>query len=299
MHREGSIELLHLALDYFEHTGDKAEFAASILPLAVAVTDYVETYYGRNTTDGTVDVWPTQSLEGYRPGSFPPTRDNCVQNDMPWVAGLHAVLPRLLSVAAQNGVDSAQTSKWSALLDALPPLPTTQPSGPAGPRFAAAQTPYPPHAVLGGSEQPYMYPVHPYRLATVLKGGTLHDTAVRTIESACGAPTCISYGTGWQQGVMNVALLGLAPQAMAAVTDRASTTPDSGVRFPAFLPSMQDFRPNEDHLSNMRAALQCVTGIALTPTERHLLVAGSNGFLLCSLGCTHVEMCIGARGLSL
>ena len=37
---------------------------------------------------------------GYRPGSFPPTRDNCVRDDMPWTAGLHAVLPRLLRVAA-------------------------------------------------------------------------------------------------------------------------------------------------------------------------------------------------------
>ena len=30
------------------------------------------------------------------------------------------------------------------------------------------------------------------------------------------------------------------------------------MRFPAYLPSMQDFRPNEDHLSNMRTALQAM-----------------------------------------
>jgi hypothetical protein len=51
----------------------------------VAVTDFVASYYGRTSSSGggQLDVWPTQSLEGYRPGSFPPTRANTIQNDMP------------------------------------------------------------------------------------------------------------------------------------------------------------------------------------------------------------------------
>ena len=36
LHREGSVELILLALDYYEHTEDDAEFALSILPLATA-----------------------------------------------------------------------------------------------------------------------------------------------------------------------------------------------------------------------------------------------------------------------
>ena len=47
---------------------------------------------------------------------------------------------------------------------------------------------------------------------------------------------------------MNVALLGLRELAAAAVLDHAAT-PTGDMRFPAYLPSMQDFRPNEDHLS--------------------------------------------------
>ena len=43
IHREGSIELLHLALDYYEHTLDKEEFATSILPLATEVLNFVST----------------------------------------------------------------------------------------------------------------------------------------------------------------------------------------------------------------------------------------------------------------
>lgn len=33
LHREGSVELLMLALDYYDHTEDKIEFGTSILPL--------------------------------------------------------------------------------------------------------------------------------------------------------------------------------------------------------------------------------------------------------------------------
>ena len=63
LHREGSMELIMLALDYFEHTGDTAELQASILPIAVAVTDFVRSYFGRSS-EGQLEIWPTQSLEG-------------------------------------------------------------------------------------------------------------------------------------------------------------------------------------------------------------------------------------------
>ena len=110
--------LHRLGLDFYDHTEDTAEFADSILPLAVAVTDFVGSYYGRTAT-GQLEIWPTQSLEGYRPGAFPPTADNTVRNDMPWTAGLHAVLPRLLRVARENAVPASQVAKWQALLDIL------------------------------------------------------------------------------------------------------------------------------------------------------------------------------------
>ena len=124
-------------------------------------------------------------------------------------------------------------------------------------RFAAAQTPYPPQAVLGGSEQPYLYPVHPYRLATVMTGGELLAVGQNTVcyNASAERQPAVGFGTGWQQGVMNVALLGLRDLAAEAVYERAATS-SGDMRFPACLPNMQDFRPNEDHLSNMRSALQ-------------------------------------------
>jgi len=150
-----------------------------------------------------------------------------------WVAGLHAVLPRLLRVAVDSslGVNNAQQAKWRALLSSLPPLPTST-SG-SETLFVAAQEPYPPHAVLGGTEQPFMYAVHPYRLATVCNGGVDLDIGRRTM-----AETKDKIGDGWYQGVMNAALLGLRDVAAAAVLKHAST-PNVAMRFPAYLPSMQ------------------------------------------------------------
>ena len=249
LHREGSVELLMLALDYYDYTLDKKEFQISILPLGVAITDFVRTYYGR-TASGLVDIWPTQSLEGYRPGGFPPTHNNTVRNDQPWVSGLHAVLPRLIRIAIDNNVSAEQILKWHELLSILPPLPVHS-NGSSDYVFTAAQTPYPPHSQLGGSEQPYMYPVHPYRLATVMNGGELLNIGRQTMISTGKS----NFGHGWQQGVMNVALLGWGEMAAEAVLQRALTQ-SGAMRFPTYLPSMQDFRPNEDHLSNMRSALQ-------------------------------------------
>ena len=60
-----------LGLDYYDHTQDKAEFKLSILPLCIAVTDFVSSYYDRSSS-GKLDVWPTQSLEGCRPGVLEP-----------------------------------------------------------------------------------------------------------------------------------------------------------------------------------------------------------------------------------
>ena len=160
------------------------------------------------------------------------------------------MLPRLIRIATENNVSAVQIVKWQKLLSILPPLPIHD-DGNAGSIFTAAQTPYPPHSQLGGSEQPYMYPVHPYRLATVMNGGILLQIGRQTMISAGKS----NFGRGWQQGVMNVALLGWGEMAAEAVLQRALTQ-SGDMRFPAYLPSMQDFRPNEDHLSNMRSALQ-------------------------------------------
>ena len=97
----------------------------------------------------------------------------------------------------------------------------------------------------------------PCRLATVTTGGELLAVGQNTVcyNASAERQPAVGFGTGWQQGVMNVALLGLRDLAAEAVYERAATS-SGDMRFPACLPNMQNFRPNEDHLSNMRSALQ-------------------------------------------
>lgn len=265
IHRLGSIELIMLGLDYWDHTQDQSEFNTSILPLSTAVLEWVRTYFGRTST-GQLDIWPTQALEGYY-AKFPPNRQNIITNDMPMVAGLRSVIPRLLLAARENDVPQSQIETWQALYDILPPLPTTTVPAKDPTRgnvtvFTAAQLPYAPNASHGGSEVPMDYPIHPFRLATVMYNLTNNTspTGLPDDPVQVGRDTIVSgHGddgdTGWQQKVMNLAYLGLAKEAYDEVVAHAQTSSED-MRFPAYLPNMQDFRPNVDHLSNMRTAVQ-------------------------------------------
>ena len=60
---------------------------------------------------------------------------------------------------------------------------------------------------------------------------------------------------GWQQGVMNAALLGLAHDAMAMALQRAWLEPAPGARWIGFSQHLQDSEPSADHLATMNSAL--------------------------------------------
>ena len=262
LHRVGSIELLMIGLDFWEHTLDEEEWSVSILPLATAVMNWVDSYFPRRGSNGMMDIFPTQALEGFQcnVGLAVPIEEgvngNCVNNDMPIVAGLHAVLPRLLLAGAENGVPDTCLAQWRKILAALPPLPmkalkngTKSIEG-----FAAAQLPWAKNVHdVPGSETPQMYAVHPYRLASMM--GSLGAKGVAAGRATLAFGGGDNGNTGWKQTPANAALLGLADIAMTEIVERA-TVSSAPMRFPAFLPSMQDMRPNEDHLSVMRIALQ-------------------------------------------
>jgi hypothetical protein len=120
-HREGGLELSLLALDWFAHTGDLAYFQRTLLPQIEAYVDYYAQHFG-NDADGRLDIFPGQALETWQCKTTPPSRADCVTNPMPEVAGLHAVLPRLLGFNS-SVVPAATLAKWAALRARVPPLP--------------------------------------------------------------------------------------------------------------------------------------------------------------------------------
>jgi hypothetical protein len=68
-------------------------------------------------------------------------------------------------------------------------------------------------------------------------------------------PLAYSSNSGWNQGIMDAALLGITPTAKSMVVSRADTGPAPGYRFPAFAPHEQDYEPSADHYANMNSAV--------------------------------------------
>jgi alpha-L-fucosidase 2 len=131
-HFTGSLELSLMALDLYDDTQSEADLQA-YLPLVSAVVEGFRQRFPNRDANGKVDFWPAQALEtwecknwtggmenGARVGA--PTRASCVTNPSTDIAGLMAVLPRLLALP-NDTTTATQRSGWAVHLAALPPLP--------------------------------------------------------------------------------------------------------------------------------------------------------------------------------
>jgi hypothetical protein len=65
--------------------------------------------------------------------------------------------------------------------------------------------------------------------------------------------------TDWSQGVFQAALLGLVPQAVGLLTQRALSPPAPGYSWPGFAPAYHDYAP----VSELFAGLQTATNFML------------------------------------
>ena len=92
------------------------------LPHHVWSRYYREHYPGINTTTNKTHIFPSQSLETWQCPDIPPVASNCVTNPTPDIAGLRAVLPRLLKLPAHL-TTAAQRAAWGKQLSPLPELP--------------------------------------------------------------------------------------------------------------------------------------------------------------------------------
>ena len=88
----------------------------------VLYIDYYASHF-KDGPDGRLDIFPSQALETWQCTEMPPTRGSCVTNPMPKVAGLQALLPRLLALNETIVPDSGTRAKWQALAKRVPELP--------------------------------------------------------------------------------------------------------------------------------------------------------------------------------
>ncbi|TAH38580.1 MAG: LamG domain-containing protein [Planctomycetota bacterium] len=216
-------ELVALMLDYQDYAGDDEFLQRELLPMAEPVLRYFES---RFLKEGRLVVQPTQALE---------THWYEVINDMPSVAGLHAVLPRLLAREPR--------AEWQRLLAALPPLPVVERDGA---RVLAAAERF--QATRQNCETPELYALWPFRLYGI--GRPRLEEARRAYERRHDR-----FSAGWPQDGQFAALLGLTEEARANLLAKAGNS-HPAMRFPALWGPNFDWCPDQCHGANLMLTLQ-------------------------------------------
>ena len=227
------LELLMLMLDYYDYTLDAAFVDEYIQPMAEEILKYFGSRF-INSVTGKLEINPTQAIETFQQN---------VTNDTPCIAGLHAVLPRLMKLPVNDHL----TTICEKLLDALVPIPTCVKNGAAV--LDNAQT-YDNIAV--NVENPELYPIFPFNLM-----GIGRDNLQLAIDSF-NQRTNKSTG-GWQQNGMQAAICGLSQEALSILENNVKQQDaeyQQIYRFPAFWGPNYDWTPDQDHGSNIVTTLQ-------------------------------------------
>jgi alpha-L-fucosidase 2 len=241
----GGLELAAMLLDYFDHTGDAHFARETLLPAALPVLRFFDRFY-RINTEGQLVMHPSQALETWWDTT----------NPMPEVAGLHAVINRLLELPPAILPD-ADRSYLATLHRKLPPLPLRTVEGVT--MLAAAERFGPRKSNV---ENPELYAVFPFRLVSFEKTNAALGIEALKRRTDRGPH-------GWRHEDIFMAYLGLADDARDYVVQRArKKDPDS--RFPAFWGPNYDWTPD-----------QCHGGVLMRATQAMLLQSeGERIFLL-------------------
>ena len=230
----GGLELTFMALDYYDHTGDTAFLSGKLLPAALPIIRWFDKYYATDAT-GKLVMNPSQALETWW----------TTTNPMPEVAGLHAVVGRLLALPGTL-LPTADRTYLTTFQAKIPPLPTRTVSGTT--LLAPAQT----YSGYNNTELPEMYGVYPFRQVSFEKSNVALGTAAYANAIARDKGS-----TGWRQDDIFHAYLGQANEARSRITTRARSK-DAGCRFPAFWGPNFDWTPDQCHGGVLLKATQAM-----------------------------------------
>ncbi len=242
----GGLELAWLMLDCHAHLQDHAFLTETALPFIHQVLIFFDGYYDVNESGQWV-MHPSQSLE---------TWWECT-NPMPEIAGLRAVLQRLLDLPAELTPPDLRDA-WQMLLGKVPPLPTREEHGT---RMLAPADAY---ALRRNVENAELYAVFPFRLLAFESPDK--DLALEAFRARK-----FRGHYGWRQNDLFCAYLGLAESARRAVVQRAGTrnhdcqgaqdparAMQNRARFPGFWGPNFDWFPDQCHGGVLNTALQAM-----------------------------------------
>ncbi len=227
------LELSMMMLDYLDYTGDQAFAKELLLPVASAGITFYDQHFSRDA-QGKLLLDPVNSIETYWK----------VYNPAPDIAGLYAVLPRLISLP-NSLATTQQRDAWKRLLGELPPLPiqTTRRNKRMLP-YSGPQT-----APVKNFENPELYAIYPFRLYGIDKPDLQMAVNTFNVRRHSFLKGC------WSQDPIQAAMLGLTDVAkdytVAALLNKAPK-----LKFPAFRDRGNDYMPDQDNGGNGEHGLQ-------------------------------------------
>jgi hypothetical protein len=234
----GGLEFAFMLLDYYEHTGDERFLRERLLPSALPLVRWFDRFY-ETGAEGKLVMHPAQALETWWD----------VTNPMPEIAGLHAVIARLLALPTSL-LPAADRAYLEGLKTRVPPLPTR---AARGTRMLAAADRFENKKNI---ENPELYAVFPFRLVSFEKPDAALGREALERRADRGP-------WGWRQDDLFMTYLGLVKDARDYVVQRArSAAPEwlrpkaFGMRFPAFWGPNYDWIPDQCHGGVLMKALQ-------------------------------------------
>ena len=226
------LELSMMMLDYYEYTGDKKFAQETLLPVATAGLTFFDQHFVRDGEDKLI-LDPDNAIEMYWK----------VHNPAPDIAGLRAILPRVLNLSDDllNDPDRKELTK---LYQEIPELPT----GLRGGKNVLFPYTGPQTARPRNGENPELYAIYPFRLY----GLGMPD--LRLAIDSFNTRKMTQMGC-WVQDPIQAAMLGLTDVAKRYTVFNL-TRKDPGLKFPAFWAHGSDYQPDEDNGGNGENALQ-------------------------------------------
>ncbi|MCF7689453.1 MAG: DUF5703 domain-containing protein [Cephaloticoccus sp.] len=226
------LEFVFMLLDYFDHTGDRDFLVRTLIPAARLYIRFFDCFY-ETGPEGKLVMHPAQALETWWDST----------NPMPEVAGLHAVIGRLLALP-NDLLPGADRNYLMTLREKLPPLPIQEVDG------VRLLAPAEKFANKRNIENAELYAVFPFRLVSFEKdnAGLGVEALVRRMDRGA---------FGWRQEDIFMAYLGLANEARDYVVERARNK-DPACRFPAFWGPNYDWTPDQCHGGVLMKAVQAM-----------------------------------------
>ena len=229
----GSLEVLAIMIDYYNHTLDTDFAKETLIPFAYEVILFYEQHYQKDEK-GKIKIYPSQALETYWDAT----------NPMPPVAGLQWNLSGILELPEKLFTKN-QLEFFHKTNEQLPEIPKGKKNNKdvflGASEFSGAPR---------NHENPELYAIFPYRLYGVGKSDL--ERMKNSLEMGR-----IKRAAGWHHHDVNAAFLGFAEEAKTFLINRA-TPHNLECRFPAFWGPNYDWIPDQDHGSNIMIALQAM-----------------------------------------